>query len=224
MYHAMLCQTPLFAGAKPGDLPGRLARLTARGRRFKKGAVLLAAGQTAPPMGLVLEGRVQMENDDVWGNKSILSQAGPGQIFAETYAFLPAEPMMVSVVAAQDCRVLFLEPRRLLAAPAEAECALLTRNLLYLCAQKNLSLSRRIFHTGAKTIRGRLLAYLSFEARHQGCDSFTIAFDRQQLADYLGVERSALSHELGKMQKEGLLKTRRSHFTLTPAGRRLAGE
>ena len=90
----------------------------------------------------------------------------------------------------------------------------LIRNLLTISAQKNLILSRRIFHTSPKSIRGRLLSYLSFQASSQGSSEFTIPFNRQQLADYLSVDRSALSNELGKMQKDGLLKVNKNHFII----------
>lgn len=104
--------------------------------------------------------------------------------------------------------MLFLAPDKLAQDPR------LLRNLLLLTAEKNLRLSRRIFHTSSKTIRGRVLSYLSFEAARNGSREFTIPFTRQQLADYLEVDRSALSHELGNMAREGLLRTRRSHFAL----------
>ena len=104
--------------------------------------------------------------------------------------------------------MLFLAPAKLAQDPR------LLRNLLLLTAAKNLRLSRRIFHTSSKTIRGRVLSYLSFEAARNGSREFTIPFTRQQLADYLEVDRSALSHELGNMAREGLLRTRRSHFAL----------
>ena len=123
---------------------------------------------------------------------------------------------MVHVTAAEPAEVLFLRADRLLAVERGAGPAqgTLVRNLLALSAQKNLTLSRKIFHTAPKTIRGRLLSYLSDQAVRAGSRSFSIPFDRQQLADYLGVERSALSHELGKMRREGLLRFRKNVFHL----------
>ena len=213
---ACLAQTPLFRGSTPEEVASMLACLGAVQRAYQKGAVIYCAGDTVQSMGLILSGSVHIESGDVWGNRSILDQAGPGQVFAETYACLPDEPLMVSVTAAADTQVLFLQTSRVLqtCTSACAHHARLIRNLLAISAQKNLILSRRIFHTSPKTIRGRLLSYLSFQSLHQGSRSFTIPFNRQQLADYLSVDRSALSNELGNMQREGLIAFHKNSFEL----------
>lgn len=211
-----LTQTQLFRNIPVGELSGLLNCLRAVRRQYEKGAVLCSAGERTASIGLVLSGSVHIESDDVWGNKSILSSVGPGQVFAETYACLPDEPLMVSVTAAEDTAVLFLHAPHMLA-PCTQTCichAQLIRNLLFVSARKNLELSRRAFHTAPKTIRGRLLSYLSMQAIRTGSDSFSIPFDRQQLADYLGVDRSALSAELGRMRREGLLDFRKNWFHL----------
>lgn len=215
-----LANTPLFCGIPPVRLPALLAELGAREQRFAKGAVLYRAGDFTHCLGLVLSGQVRIENDDVWGDKSILDSLGPGCVFGEAYACAPQEPLMVSAVAAQDADILFLDARRLVgAAPQGGEGARLVQNLLAISAQKNLTLSRRIFHTSPKTIRGRLLSFLSFQAARSQSSEFTIPYNRQQLADYLSVDRSALCHELGKMQREGLLLARKNHFILQTGGR-----
>ena len=142
--------------------------------------------------------------------------AGAGQIFAETYACVPGERLMVNVRAAEPVRVLFLDVGKVLHVCSGA-CSChnkLIRNLLSISAQKNLNLSRRILHTSSKTIRGRILSYLSYQSMRAGSREFQIPFNRQQLADYLGVDRSAMSSELGKMQKEGILRTERNYFCL----------
>lgn len=211
-----LTQTQLFRDIPVGELSGLLNCLRAVRRQYEKGAVLCSAGERTASIGLVLSGSVHIESDDVWGNKSILSSVGPGQVFAETYACLPDEPLMVSVTAAEDTAVLFLHAPHMLA-PCTQTCichAQLIRNLLFVSARKNLELSRRAFHTAPKTIRGRLLSYLSMQAIRTGSDSFSIPFDRQQLADYLGVDRSALSAELGRMRRDGLLDFKKNRFRL----------
>ena len=178
--------------------------------------MIFRAGEVVRSIGLVLSGSVNIENDDVWGNKSILDNIGPGQVFAETYACVPGEPMMVSVVASENVEVLFLNVSQGLQT-CSGEChyhGQLIQNLLTISAQKNLNLSRRIFHTTSKSIRGRLLSYLSYQAARQGSLQFFIPFNRQQLADYLSVDRSAMSNELSKMQKEGLLTVDRNYFVL----------
>ena len=196
-----LSQTALFRGCSPRETADMLQCLRAERRVYEKDRVICHAGDTVEALGLVLSGGVNIESVDVWGSRSILGHVGPGQVFAETYACLPGEPLMVDAVAAQRTEVLFLNTA-------------LIRNLLAVTSQKNLALSRRIFHTSPKTIRGRLLSYLSAQALRENSRSFAIPFDRQQLADYLGVDRSALSAELGRMRAEGLIRFRKNEFEL----------
>jgi len=211
-----LSKTVLFRGMAEEDIEKMLDCLGAKQQHFSKGEVIFRAGEVVRSIGLVLSGSVNIENDDVWGNKSILDNIGPGQVFAETYACVPGEPMMVSVVASENVEVLFLNVSQGLQT-CSGEChyhGQLIQNLLTISAQKNLNLSRRIFHTTSKSIRGRLLSYLSYQAARQGSLQFFIPFNRQQLADYLSVDRSAMSNELSKMQKEGLLTVDRNYFVL----------
>lgn len=216
MDYSFLSKTILFRGSTPEETEKMLTCLGAEQKHFSKSAIIYHTGDTVQSMGLVLSGSVIIENDDLWGNRSILNYIGPGQIFAETYASIPGEPLMVNVVAAEPVDVLFLNTGRILkTCPNTCDHhSKLIRNLLAVTAQKNLNLSRRILHTSAKSIRGRLLSYLSFQASKEGSYRFTIPFNRQQLADYLGVDRSALSNELGKMQKDGILTVEKNLFCL----------
>jgi CRP-like cAMP-binding protein len=218
---SLLSNTALFRGDTPEEIEAMLKCLGAEERRFQRGETIMRAGVPADAMGMVLSGSVSIESDDVWGNKSVLSAVGPGQVFAETYACVPGVPMMVSAVALADCSILFMNAAKLLQTCPQA-CShhvKLIRRLLQISSQKNLSLSHRIFHTAPKSIRGRLLSYLSFQAETQGSYEFTIPFNRQQLADYLSVDRSAMSSELGKMSRDGLIQVDRNHFRLNPAGK-----
>lgn len=202
---------PLFAGLSPEETHGLLQE-SARRRTYKKGARILSAGDTVKAFGLVLSGSVRIESVDVWGGRSILDGVEKGGIFAETYAWL-GEPLLVDVTAAEEAEILFIDAARL-SDRGQAACTALLRNLLVLSARKNLVLSRRILYTAAKTIRGRLLSYLSAQASAHRSAAFSIPFDRQQLADYLQVDRSALSAELGRMRDEGLLTFRKNRFEL----------
>ena len=216
MDYIFLSGTALFRGASPKEIEAMLGCLEAEKRDYHRGDIIYCAGDVVGTMGLVLSGSASIENGDVWGNRSILDKVGPGMVFAETYACIPGEPMMVSVVAAEDTEILFLNISRVLYTCPNA-CGFhskLIQNLLSISARKNLKLSRRIFHTSSKSIRGRLLSYLSFQAVQNESNDFEISFNRQQLADYLSVDRSAMSNELSKMQKDGLLKVDRNHFTL----------
>ena len=212
----LLAMTPLFSGSKPEEIDTMLGCLAARERRYGKGARIHRMGDVITTVGLVLEGSVRIESVDVWGNVSVLGVKGAGGMFGEAYAAVPDEPLMVDVVAAEDTTVLFLNLSKVLATCPRA-CPHHSRtsaNTIAIIARQSLALSRRILHVAPKTIRGKALAYLSDVAERAGKREFDIPFDRQQLADYLGVDRSALSAELSRMQKAGLIETRRSHFVL----------
>ena len=212
----LLAMTPLFSGSKPEEIDTMLGCLAARERRYGKGARIHRMGDVITTVGLVLEGGVRIESVDVWGNVSVLGVKGTGGMFGEAYAAVPGEPLMVDVVAAEDATVLFLNLSKVLATCPRA-CPHHSRtsaNMTEIIARQSLALSRRILHVAPKTIRGKVLAYLSDVAERAGKREFDIPFDRQQLADYLGVDRSALSAELSRMQKAGLIETRRSHFIL----------
>lgn len=185
-------------------------------KSYEKGEVIYRAGEPAECMGMVLSGSVHVENDDVWGNRSLLNHVGPGQLFAETYACIPGEPLMVNVTAVEHAQVLFLNSANLIQTCPNScvHHSKMIRNLLQILAERNLSLSRRIMHTSSKSIRGRLLSYFSERVLQSGDYRFTIPFNRQQLADYLGVDRSAMSNELSKMQRDGLITYEKNTFCL----------
>ena len=206
----------IFRGLTAEELSSALLALRGEEKRYRKGQVLLHAGDLTEKMGLVLEGSVTIESNDAWGNRSILSHVGPMQLFAETYALLAGEPLLVDAAANEDCRVLFLRADGILQLTEQAApwARKLADNLLCITAAKNLHLAGRSFHTAPKTIRGRVMAYLNTVSLQKQSKDFDIPFDRQQLADYLNLERSALSKELGRMQREGLIETRKSHFRI----------
>lgn len=218
MNYSLLANTQLFRGTTPEEIKVMLSCLKAREQTYKKGEMICRAGDFVQELGLVLSGGVSIEYDDLWGNRTMLDRVGPGRVFAETYACIPGEALLVNVVALEATAVLFLNVHNILQVCSSA-CAYHTKiihNLLTIAAQKNLNLSRRSFHTSPKSIRGRVLSYLSFQSLQQGRHDFDIPFNRQQLADYLNVDRSALSTELGKMQQDGLLSVEKSHFVLSP--------
>ena len=209
--------TVLFRDMSNAETNDALNALSAREKSYRKGDVLLLAGDTTDEMGLVLEGSVTVESNDIWGNRTILSLVEPGGFFAETYAYLSNEPLLVDVTANENCRILFLRIGSIQTQSAKDTASWqkkLIYNLLTISFHKNLVLSGRSFHTSPKTVRGRLMSYLNAVSLKQGSTEFDISFNRQQLADYLNVERTALSKELGKMQKDGILLTKKNHFKL----------
>ena len=216
MDYLFLSKTVLFRGLTPHDIKSLLDCMEARVKNYSRGDTIFSTGDYVKSIGLVLSGSVYIENDDIWGNKSILDKIAPGQIFAETYACVPGEPLMINVVANEKTDILFLNTEHMLTTCTNA-CVFhskVIRNMLEIASQKSLNLSRRILHTSSKTIRGRLLSYLSFQSTKQGMQEFDIPFNRQQLADYLSIDRSAMSNELSKMQKDGLIDVNKNHFIL----------
>ena len=212
----LIPNTALFRGTTKEEAEAMLGCLDAKIKPFDKGETVYHAGEVIESMGLVLSGAVIIESSDLWGNNSVLGYVAAGEIFAETYACIPGEPLMVDVVACEKSEILFLNAARLFTTCPQA-CAhhsRLIHNLVRIFAEKNLNLSRRMLHCSSKTIRGRLLSYLSEQAKMNGGYRFSIPCNRQQLADYLGVDRSAMSNELSKMQRDGLLTYSRNSFVL----------
>lgn len=211
-----LKKTALFCGMSEKEIAHALAALSATEKKYRKNAAILHAGGTTKRLGLVLSGSVTVESNDMWGNRTILSHIGAGQIFAETYALLETESLLVDVTANEDCRILFLRIGGLgqLMPARNIWTQKLLANLLTIAAHKNLILSGRSFHTAPKTIRGRVMSYLNSMALQKGSNEFDIPFNRQQLADYLNLERTALSKELGKMRQDGILSVRKNHFII----------
>ncbi|MBE5808697.1 MAG: Crp/Fnr family transcriptional regulator [Clostridiales bacterium] len=206
---------PLFRGMSEADIERALRRLDAHERKYKKGEAVLHAGAATRYMGVVLEGSVTVESNDIWGDRMILARIGRGEAFAETYALLADTPLLVDVTANEDASILFLKVGN---ADIIGHDAAFAANLLSLLANRNLHLSARSFHTAPKTIRERVLSYLNTAALEAGSREFDIPFDRQQLADYLNVERTALSKELGRMRREGYFEVRKNHFALPDSG------
>ena len=204
----------IFKGMTEDERREAAAGLKAREKRFEKDEIILHAGNPTAIMGVVLAGSVTIENNDIWGGCSLLGHVGEGEFFAETYALL-GEVMPVDVKAAKDSRILLLKVGGLLS--RDPDCAWeqkLTGNLLTVSARKNLALSGRNFHISKKSARGRILSYLNAMALQKGSCEFDIPFDRQQLADYLNLERTGMSKELGRMKREGLVEFRKNHFRL----------
>lgn len=209
----------LFSGIDENEIDDILPCLKAEEKEFKKGAYIYRIGDKVHCLGFVAAGSVNIIKDDVWGNAQILDNVTAGQIFAETYACLGEVPMMVNVQAAEQSKIIFLEIGRLFhnCQPSCPYHSRLIQNLLRVLASKNLNLARKIDLLTPKAIRERVMIYLSWQAVEQGKNEFDIPFNRQQLADYLSVERSALSNELSKLKKEGLIGFRKNHFSVSSA-------
>ena len=190
---SVLHNSILFKGFDDTEISELLKALNAAEKKYNKGAMIFSSGEITDKLCFVTAGGVTIESNDMWGNRTILNLVGKGQFFAESYALLPDVPMLVDVCAAEDCSIVFLSMKSL---------------------RKNLHLSSRSFHTAPRQVRGRIMAYLNTVSVQKHSREFDIPFDRQQLADYLNVERSVLSNELSKMQRDGLIRCRKNHFEI----------
>ena len=213
-YLPFLSSLPLFRGIPAEELPALLSILHAVRRDAPGGALLLCAGEAASQAGILLAGSAQILYEDAFGHRSILHELEPGELFGEAFC-LAGAPVQVSVAALAGCAVLWLElPALFRPGPAEAARQQLTGNLVQVLAVKNITLNQKIRCLSRRTTREKLLAYLSDQAAAAGERTFTIPFCRQELADYLCVERSAMSAELGKLKREGILDFDRGTFRL----------
>lgn len=211
-----LAGCPLFSGIAPQEAVSLLHCLSARQRQYAKDTFLFRAEEPARSVGVLLSGSVHIIQEDYWGNRTILAHAGPGELFGEAFSCAQVSHLPVSVVAAENAVVLLLNCRKLLTVCPSA-CTFHTRvltNLLQILAQKNILLTQKIGYLSKRTTREKVTAFLSAQALQCKSSRVTIPFNRQELADYLCVERSALSRELSAMKKDGLLDYRRNQFIL----------
>lgn len=211
-----LPSSPLFAGVEAHDLESMMQCLSAKERDYKKNEFIFHTGDSIHHIGMVLEGTVHMMKEDVWGNVMILGEARSGDLFGEVYACAGVEHLEVSAVAKTDTKVLFLDIQKVLTVCSNG-CEFHTkiiRNLLTSIATRTLAMTRKVEHMSQRSLRDKVLSYLSSEAVKAGKNEFDISFNRQQLAEYLSVDRSALSAELGKMRNEGILEFKKNHFRI----------
>ena len=215
-FFPVICSSKLFSGISENELTAMMSCLDMKVKDFPKEALILRNGETVESVGLILSGSILIVQDDIWGNRNILSKAGPGKTFATAFACAPGSKLNVDVIAETPVTIMLLNINRIFNVCPSA-CAhhnQIIRNVLGELAEKNLHFSEKLKHMGQRTTRSKIMSYLSEEAQRSGTYEFNIPFSRQQLADYLGVERSGLSLELGKMRNEGLLDFHKSHFVL----------
>ena len=212
----VILTSQLFSGIKRPEASAMLRCLEGKVFSYQKGAFILSSGDTTESLGLLLSGNAMIIQEDFWGNRNIMSSITPGETFAETFACVPDCILPVSVEAESPCSVMFLKVSRILTT-CPVTCShhsRMIRNLLSDLAQKNLLFNDKLTHLGQRNTRGKLLSYLSAESRKHNSVEFDIPFSRQQLADFLFIDRSGLSLELCKMRDEGLLEFNRNHFKL----------
>lgn len=224
-YLYLIEKMPLFCGIAREETQSMLDCLQASLKHYAKQDDIFTAGGPANRVGIVLEGSAQVVRDDVFGNRTILTGLGVGDMFGETFACANVEMLPVSVIATDACVILLLDYRKIITT-CSASCSFHNRmieNMLQILAAKNLILNRKIEAVSAHSTREKLLVYLAGQSGEAGSAKFEIPFNRQALADYLSVDRSAMSAELGKMRDEGLLRFHKNQFELLHLSDRARG-
>ncbi len=215
-YIPILSKTKLFMGVAEDDIIAMLGCLQAKKKSFKKGEYVLRQGQQLNDITVLVEGKLYVQRDDYWGNRSIISMIDVGEIFGEAYVGPDSGTLLNDVVAVEDCVVLFFDVYRIINVCSSA-CrfhTMVVQNLFLAISEKNRQLIQKLGHMSKRSTREKLISYLSEEAKKQKSGTIIIPFNRQQLADFLSVDRSAMSSELGKMREEGLIVFEKNKFTL----------
>lgn len=215
-YLPVLQKSPLFSEIGETDLLSLLDCLGGTVRDYPKGSTVFCEGDRPTYLGVVLSGEVRITRTDYYGNRSIVAAVVAPQVFGETFACAEVEALPVDVTAASDCSVLMIDVNRVLN-PCCNGCGFHNRiiyNLMRQTAAKNLIFHRKLEITSKRTTRDKLMTYLLMTAKEKGSNSFTVPYDRQELADYLEVDRSGLSAEISKLRREGVLTAEKNRFTL----------
>ncbi len=215
-YFPVLQKCPLFQQIKEEHLSALLQCLGVTVKEYIKKESILKEGLPAKYIGIVLSGSVQMIQIDYYGNRSIVSHAEPSELFGESFACAEVSAIPINIVANEACEIMLLDCQRMIHSCSNA-CEFhqqLIYNLLKTVATKNIQFHQKIEITSKRSTREKLMTYLILQAKKADSNRFEIPFDRQELADYLEVERSGLSAEISKLRREGILKSEKKHFEL----------
>ena len=215
-YLSFLSQVALFQGIAADELMQMLGCLNAKKKSYRKQDIILLEGQDVSSVGIVLSGKVQIIKEDFVGNRNIVTEVLPGRLFAEAFSCVHTDKLPVTVLPVADTEIMWIDYRRIITVCSSA-CKFHTKlieNMLAILASNNIQLNQKIEHISKRTTREKLLSYLSDQAARCGCDEFDIPFNRQELADYLCVDRSAMSNELCKLRDDGMLNFHFRHFLL----------
>jgi len=215
-YIPILKKTQLFSGVSDEEIKAMLNCLQARICTYKKGEYVLRQGEHIHNFLVLVEGKLHIQHDDYWGNRSIINIVNVGEMFGEAYTAPESDALMNDVLSVEDSTVIFFDVNRIITVCSSA-CrfhSMVVKNLFFAISEKNRKLVQKLTFMTKRTTREKLIAYLSEESKRQGSSEFSIPFNRQQLADFLSVDRSAMSNELCKMRDEGLIEFRKNRFVL----------
>lgn len=215
-YIPILKRTQLFAGVADNEIDSMLSCLDAKLKYYKKGEYILRQGERISLLAVLVEGKLHIQNDDYWGNRSILGNIAVGEMFGEAYIAPQSDTLINDAVAIEDSAVIFFNVTCMVTTCSKA-CrfhSAVAQNLLFAMSEKNRKLLQKLSHMHKRSTREKLISYLSTEAKKHNSNSFSVPFNRQQLADFLSVDRSAMSNELCKMRNEGLIEFNKNYFKL----------
>lgn len=215
-YIEILKRTQLFSGVSDTEISAMLNCLQTKLLTFQKGDYVFREGERIDNITVLVKGKLLVQHDDFWGNRNIVNVIRVGEMFGEAYVAPESGSLLNDVIAEENSAVIFFDVRRILTVCSTA-CrfhSMVIQNLFFAISEKNRKLVQKIGHMSKRSTRAKLLSYLSEEAKRQNSSHFTIPFTRQQLADFLCVDRSAMSNELCKMRDEGLLQFDKNQFTL----------
>lgn len=215
-YIGILEKTQLFNGIDQNEILQLLSCMQSRLRHYKKGEYIYMQGDSVESIAVLISGQLHIQSDDYWGNRSIISVLDVGDMFGEAYLSDKSSTILSDVAAVSESTVMFLNFNKILTV-CSCACSfhsVVIQNLLFAIAEKNRSLVNKLGCITKRTTREKLICYLSNQAKLHNSSSFTIPFNRQQMADFLSVDRSAMSNELCKMRDEGLLSFKKNSFTL----------
>ncbi len=212
--YSKIISNSLFDGIAEGDFSAMLACLGAFEKTFGKNEFIIHEGDHIPWIGIVVDGGIRIHKTDYQGNEVIIAEVFGGDIFAEVFSCAEVFRSPVSIVASTESRILFFDYQKIIS-PCCTSCQFhqrLITNMLTIVARKTLYLTRRIDVISKKSLRDKILTYLGYESG--GRSQFTISMNREELANFLCADRSALSSELSKLKKEGLIDCYKHQFTL----------
>ncbi|MBO5714996.1 MAG: Crp/Fnr family transcriptional regulator [Clostridia bacterium] len=212
----ILKRTQLFAAVSEEEISSMLSCLNARLRTYKKGEYVLRQGEHLDDITVLVDGELHIQRDDYWGNRAIVDRIAVGEMFGEAYIAPESGALLNDVIAVEDSTVMFFDVKRIITVCSSA-CrfhSMVVQNLFFAISEKNRKLVQKLGYISKRSTREKLMSYLSEEAKRNNSSSFIIPFNRQQLADFLSVDRSAMSNELCKMRDEGLLEFNKNAFKL----------
>lgn len=213
-YMNLIQSNLLFEGVSFSEFHSMLQCLNAKECDFMKNEVIIFTGTKIDFVGLVLSGSVKIIKEDREGNDLLLAEIGEGEIFGEAFACAGISSSPVTIVSNVNTKVLLFDYHKIITT-CQRSCifhAKLIENMLRIIAHKNLLLNQKIEVIGKRSLREKLLCYLEYQRKD--AIEFSIPLNREELASYLCADRSAVSNELSKMQREGLISYHKNQFII----------